>query len=108
MPNTSDIEDAFAESAEIGGSWLKLGGRPRVRCLVPEGVEIDAEEDAGKARATVTARVTTSAQSFGRPKPMERGTLDHGGTSYELAVASDEVARVTGAGALYEFTLSNA
>ena len=77
-------------------------------CILPEGLDIEAETRPGHATESVSASVAVAKSGFGtRPQPREIGTLEHGGESYKVAVSGEDTVSVQAAGNLYQFVVSN-
>ena len=107
MSAKADVQAAFGTVAEIGNAWVTVGSRSRVRCLVPDGLEIDGERLPGYSRSITRATVTVSAADFGRrPDPEERAKLEMGTEIIDMTVSANEASTVTAAGALLQFPLT--
>ncbi len=108
MSLSEDIAAGFAAAAAIGGNFLRLGARARVPCLVPEGVEIEPTRRDGRVTNRVSASVTVLADDFGEPPlPTEKGALEVGGRSYQVAVSSGQTMTVTAGASLFSFVVDD-
>ena len=108
MSILGDAQAAFTAIADEGKTYVKVGNRNRVKCLVPSGLDIDPEESAGRTTSTTRATVVVSSADFGKPpQPEELATLEYGSESYSLSVSSEDTIGLTTLGALIQFTISN-
>lgn len=98
------ISHAFGKASAALGDTITLEGGQPVPCTVAE-FEISSERETGRNVGTTSAIITIRGNT--PPEPGTALELSHGGRTYDLFVATDREARITGGGALVEFTASS-
>ena len=107
MSVISDVEAGFEILASLHsqGAKVTIGERGPVPCIIPDGVERQGEERAGRYRNSITISIAVLKKDIGTsPHAGERAVVDFNGDQFQMIVSPDVDVQEQG-GASYAMTL---